>query len=108
MNFNCYNYNELILYASAFISGDGYVKDGFGYINYVPEIEGITLLFSPTKPPNDRRSLQISFPYPSYQNKQYKMVLLTFQVINDNFYRSILSHPHLNKRQEYRFVFAPP
>ena len=107
MNFNCYNYNVLILYASVFVSGDGYIVYVYGDIDYVPKIGGNTLYFHPTKPPNDRRFFGMSFPYSSYKNKQYDKVLLTSEVVNDNFALSIISHPHLNKQQKYRFAFAP-
>ena len=107
MNFNCYNYNELILYASAFISGNGYIIHAYGNIYYVPEIHGNELFFYQTNTHNNQRSFRMSFPYSNDQIKQYKMALLTFEVVNDNFARSILSHPHLDKRQRYFFAFAP-
>jgi len=90
MNFNCYNYNELILYASAFISGNGYIK-----------YDGYILYFRPTKPPNDRRSLEMVF---TYEDKQYKQVLSTFTVTNIEHVYLIFSHPHLDKSLNYFFA----
>jgi len=107
MNFNCYNYNELILYASAFISGNGYVVSGYGYIYYFPATEGNELFFYQTKSLDERRSFRMSFPDSSHQIKQYNISLLTFLVVNENSALSILSHPHLDKRQRYFFAFAP-
>ena len=40
----------------------------------------------------------------SYEDKQYKQVLLTFTVTNIEHVYLIFSHPHLDKRLNYLFA----
>jgi len=78
MNFNDYNYNELMVYLTQIIHGNG-------YISYVPTTYGELLTIYPT----DRlRKLNLPFS----RKKTYKLRLLSYNVYNDNFSILILSH----------------
>jgi len=81
MNFNCYNYNELMIYLTQMIHGYD--------ISYIPTNYGELLYLYPT----DRlRKLILYFS----SNK-------TYNVLNDNNFNLILSHLIPNKDYSYAF-----
>jgi len=87
MNFNCYNYNELMIYLTQMIHGNG-------HIDYVPTNYGELLYVYPT----DRvRKLNLAF------YRKYKLRLLTYNVYNDDYSILILSYLISNKDYWYTF-----
>jgi len=73
MNFNCFKYNELMVYLSQMIHGNG-------RITYVPENWGELLQFHPSQ---NSRFISLSF---IRIEDTYKLNLETFMMHNDNYY----------------------
>jgi len=86
MNFNCYNYNELMIYLTQMIHGYA--------ISYIPTTYGELLYVYPTV---HLRQLNLAF------YRKYKLRLLTYNVYNDNTSILILSHLIPNKDYSYAF-----
>jgi len=89
MNFNCYNYNELMVYLTQMIHGKG-------YIDYVPTVHGELLRIYPT----DRlRKLNLAF----VRKNTYKLRLSIYHVYDDDVI--ILIHSHLIPSKDDTYGF---
>ena len=88
MNFNCYNYNELMIYLTQMIHGYD--------ISYIPTNYGELLRVYPT---DSLRKLSLSFEL----KKTYKLRLLTYYVYDDDV--TILIHSYLIPNKDNSYLF---